>query len=495
MINFEKQEIQYHVVFNSDDNYIKYAAVLITNIINKLNTNKTFFSFCKNVDESQINRDSFIEVFYFHILTDKIKDNRENELNSFANKISQNKFLCKIFLYEVSEVDFVGCPKWNNHDNYLCYYKIKMASFLPNYVKKCLFLDIDMLIMCDLREIFFLDLKNKIAAVTPDCSNAYHDRFVRTIDRKDVLKFSYLHSYFNVGFMLINLDEWRSQNIEKRALMFLKQYVPRVPEQDTLNFIIGDCTIKLEPKWNFFISHFLHDRCEWNNRFSDENLNYLYDYSYKDYMKSLTDIKVIHFTYGIPKPWESLYKELDVKYRPKFYPYYDEWWSYVNETYIFGDIIKRQQENDLKVYSMTLAKKISILESRIRHLESILGYYNLDSAYGVIRNEFYYKIGNVMIKTYKSSYGILKLPFVILKMLYLEYRKNKNISKISNSNFIVPVDLQNYDDFEESSFKVKNHLSYILGKSFLEKPFLFIFNIRKNYLEYKKNNKKRNKYL
>ncbi|EAL2420710.1 glycosyltransferase family 8 protein [Campylobacter jejuni] len=489
MINFKDKEIQYHIVFNSNDRYIKYAAVLITNIIKKIDPNKTFFDFAKDNSSARISKNDFKEVFYFHILTDKINKTSRNNLDNFAVGVSRGNIYCKIALYEICENDFLECPKWSNHDNYLCYYKIKMAGILPKYISKCLFLDIDMLVLCDLREIFTLNLENKIAAVTPDCSNAYKNRFVKAINSDEILNFSYIHSYFNVGFMLINLHEWRKHKIEQRALMFLKKYIPRVPEQDTLNFVIGDRTVKIPPKWNFFISHFLHDRCGWNNRFRDESFDYIYDYSYNDYVYSLADIKVIHFTYGVPKPWESLYKDLDFRFCPKFYPYYDEWWLYAEQTYIFGDIIKSEKEDDLQQYSFALSKKLSVLENRLKHIESILGYHDLDNAYGVLRNEFSYKLGCSIINTYKSTFGIFKLPFVIVKIIYVEYRKNKFIKRIFGGEYVVSIDIKNYDDYEKSFSKIKKHLSFKLGKAFLDSPFSFVFKVKKIYSEFKKNKK------
>lgn len=41
----------FHIVFNADEKYIPYAAVLMTSIIKNTNPNKTFADFC--VDSSQ----------------------------------------------------------------------------------------------------------------------------------------------------------------------------------------------------------------------------------------------------------------------------------------------------------------------------------------------------------------------------------------------------------------------------------------------------------
>ena len=41
----------FHIVFNADEKYIPYAAVLMTSIIKNTNPNKTFVDFC--VDSNQ----------------------------------------------------------------------------------------------------------------------------------------------------------------------------------------------------------------------------------------------------------------------------------------------------------------------------------------------------------------------------------------------------------------------------------------------------------
>ena len=41
----------FHIVFNADEKYIPYAAVLMTSIIKNTNPNKTFADFC--VDSNQ----------------------------------------------------------------------------------------------------------------------------------------------------------------------------------------------------------------------------------------------------------------------------------------------------------------------------------------------------------------------------------------------------------------------------------------------------------
>lgn len=391
---------EYHVVFNADQNYIKYITVVIANIIYKINNTQ--------IDKAK-------EKFYFHILTDFIDKEVSEKLKLLQKELSLI-FPCEIFMYEVDSKDFEKCPKWQNHTNHLCYFKIKLADYLPNNVEKCLFMDADMLVRCDLREIFNINLKDKIAAVTPDCSNSYTNRNIKAINpnKSDLVL---RNSYFNVGFMLINLKKWREENIKIKALDFLKSYIPRVPEQDTLNFAIRNNTIKLSPKWNFFIAHFLDERYRWNSTFKNERMDYIYDYTREDYEKALMDIKVVHFTYGVPKPWESIYKNLSVKFEPKFYPFYDDWWDIALKTPVFNTELSQQKLNikqELELYSIKLAKRINILENRILYLENK---FNLDrsSASSILKSNSRYKLSHSFVVNFKNSKEILKPIMQFLK--------------------------------------------------------------------------------
>ena len=44
----------FHIVFNADEKYIPYAAVLMTSIIKNTNPNKTFADFCVDSNQNQI---------------------------------------------------------------------------------------------------------------------------------------------------------------------------------------------------------------------------------------------------------------------------------------------------------------------------------------------------------------------------------------------------------------------------------------------------------
>ncbi|BEJ86311.1 hypothetical protein B10525_14440 [Campylobacter jejuni] len=45
--------------------------------------------------------------------------------------------------------------------------------------------------------------------------------------------------YFNAGFMLINLKQWRLESLEKRMVNVANSYTFEVGDQDILNYVIN----------------------------------------------------------------------------------------------------------------------------------------------------------------------------------------------------------------------------------------------------------------
>ncbi len=77
---------------------------------------------------------------------------------------------CTIQVHIMQEFDFKQFPKCGAaHSNYLPYYRLKMDAFLNREVEKCLYLDSDMLCLFDIRELFALDLSDKVVAAVGDC--------------------------------------------------------------------------------------------------------------------------------------------------------------------------------------------------------------------------------------------------------------------------------------------------------------------------------------
>ncbi len=385
-------------------------------------------------------------------------------------------------MHFLDDEDFKDCPKRSNRTNYSNFFRIKLASVLPE-IDKCLYLDVDMLVVGDLRELFVLDLGENIAGVVLDCSNPYRQKSLKARDstRADFV-FPFREEYFNSGFMLINLPKWRKLDIQSKALEFVRSFITNM-DQDILNAVIGNQTLKLPPKWNFFINHLTADRLGRKDNFcADESQNCLYGYTSKDYQESLKNIKIVHFTFLCAKPWENECKLLDTAYLPLDYPYYKEWWEVAKQTPIFKEELESHLQilktNALQDYAKSLSHKLIVhrnqLENLSRKSEEMFKFHRrilqrqFVGAKRRVENHLSYKIGKAIQKSQKNVFSKIVLPLKLGLMIYQHKKALKdyqNLCAINPSLKLPP--LQEYQDFNES-LRYKNCDTYKLGEEFLK---------------------------
>lgn len=202
----------YHIVFCANENYIKFAASMIRNIIVK--TAGGGFkqkSYC------------------FHILSDGVSQNSKEKLSLLQEKLN-TIYPLEILIHEKDDKEFQGTFKFKG--NYLSNYRLYFADFVPQDTQNVLYLDIDMFVCADLRELFEIDLKDNVAGVVNHLGLA--------------------RKYFNSGFMLFNLKEWKKQDCEKKCIEFIQNTQSILPDQDALNFVLKDKVLYLEQVYNFF---------------------------------------------------------------------------------------------------------------------------------------------------------------------------------------------------------------------------------------------------
>ncbi|HEE8973802.1 TPA: sugar transferase, partial [Campylobacter jejuni] len=103
-----------------------------------------------------------------------------------------------------------------------------------------------------------------------------------------------------------------------------------------------------------------------------------------------------------------------------------------------------------------------------------------------VENQLSYKIGKILINT-KDIKSILKAPIEIIMSVLEHKRKSKIYQTLVNidKKYAMPP-LESYSDFNEA-LRLKEHLTYKLGKSFLDNPYVFIFKVKKIYKEWKNN--------
>ncbi len=244
-----------NVCLSCDDNYSKYAGVVISSIL------------------ANANEDDNLSIY---VLDGGISEEHKKQIESLKS--------IKDYSLEFVSVNpdmFEEYAKIKTHA-YLtlpAYYRLKMASLLPN-LKKIIYLDCDVAVNASLNELFNIDIEDFAVAAVKD------------INRRMLKKNP---KYFNSGVMLFNLEYWRKNNIEETLLNFTKANCDNIKtgDQEVLNRVLYNEVKLIDDAWNVQSSNF-------SNRSS-----------------YISKPKIIHFVCK-NKPWKkncfSYHKDLYFKY-------------------------------------------------------------------------------------------------------------------------------------------------------------------------------------
>jgi lipopolysaccharide biosynthesis glycosyltransferase len=128
-------------------------------------------------------------------------------------------------------------------------FRLIAGSSLPPDLKKVIYLDADILIQRDILELWNRPLEGNIALAVQD---AYIQRFPAFLSPGGPER-----PYFNSGVMVIDLEAWRTAEIERRCLEGAHRFPQGTKwlDQHLLNVCLAGRWGKLSPVWNkqFFL--------------------------------------------------------------------------------------------------------------------------------------------------------------------------------------------------------------------------------------------------
>jgi lipopolysaccharide biosynthesis glycosyltransferase len=241
----------------SDNNYAQHLGVMIYSLLsNTTNTNE----------------------FKFYLADGGIN---ESNLSKF-NEISQ-KFKC--------EFEFIK-PNIEYFKNLKIYESYGLATYFRFFlidninVDKVLFLDCDMIVEDDVRNLYDTELDSNIIGAVPDI--LCPEKHIDLITKK---------SYFNAGLMLIDVAKWKQNNISEKCVRFHLEceHLVEYADQDSLNYVLQDSWKKLPLKWNVLSKTklALYNLTSTNRQIDNKNL-----------IKDLAfNPSIIHYANRLFKPW------------------------------------------------------------------------------------------------------------------------------------------------------------------------------------------------
>ena len=157
------------------------------------------------------------------------------------------------------------------------YFRLLLPELLPE-VKRVLYLDVDMLILNDLKELYYSKLGNNVMGVVRD--------FPFTNDKHSWAYFLLGDAgerYFNSGMLLLNLEVMRKNNIVEKFIKFISE--------TSQHYFLGD-----QDAFNVFFFYDVKVLGNENNYIA-ENQTIL--------EKTNLDVTIMHYCgFSDPKPWK-----------------------------------------------------------------------------------------------------------------------------------------------------------------------------------------------
>ena len=332
------------------------------------------------MDYESLSNDEKSEGYVFHILSDFVSDDSRQKLNNLAKELSKI-YPCEIRIHICDDSVFEGMPKFRG--NNLAFYRVLIPNFMPKNLKLCLYLDIDMLVHSDLRELFSLDLENKYAGVVEHCL-AFHilGLYAKNLQDKD---YYFMDFYFNSGFLLFNLNAWQKYNLKHKVLDFATRYNIICPDQDALNGVIRkENALVLPYEYNMLIPYYYPCGILWNRE------GYITRFPHtKEQMDFAHSNPIIWHYLAESKPYKGEY--FGTCEKGKVFGLY--WWQTAWNTPFFSDELK----------ALFATKRDNYL----------------------VCKEFGLYVASLINECSKGFAGYLKMPFVVYRA-FSEFDLNRN---------------------------------------------------------------------
>lgn len=263
-----------YIVCACDDGYSVHCGALITSIFEN-------HTHCR------------IEVF---VLTDSISDDNRAKFGLLADRYHQ-----RIDIIAIDKSLFRNLPFGGKFDNIsiATYYRLLVASVLPDNLDKVLYLDCDIIVKADLMPLWNIDL-NRFAFA------AVEDALPHSVEAPKRLDYSALERYYNCGVLLMNLTILREMDFIKCAHSYWNNHLEKIVmhDQDIINALFHGCIKPLSAKWNM-MEPFLFKK-PWIPHDRLQNIK-----------EGLREPCIIHFT-GSMKPW----------FKESIHPYKNMYWIY-----------------------------------------------------------------------------------------------------------------------------------------------------------------------
>ena len=209
-----------HIVFACNDAYAQFLAVCFKSI-----------TLSQPVVEN--------ETYTLHVLTDKLSKRSIKRLKEAIKERAD-------IVLQIHDVDMNMLQGLDSKQfTAFTFLRLIIPNILPAEIERVLYLDTDTLIANSILPLFSLDMRGKaVGAVTQNSPSA----------KKNIKRLNYDENkgYFNAGVLLIDLKQWRKNNVMKQSIGYCVKNIEHLSlfDQDALNVIFQDNKCELPLCYN-----------------------------------------------------------------------------------------------------------------------------------------------------------------------------------------------------------------------------------------------------
>ncbi len=173
------------------------------------------------------------------ILDDKISECGKTQLTNCANQYGREIHFLNVDNF-LSIIKQTGAMIWGN--SYSTYSRLFIADILESFdIKRVIYCDSDLIIDNSLREIWEWELGEYVLGGVKEYNR---------VEIRDLLGLSRSASYFQAGFLLIDIEKWKEKKCTERILDHMKNKTAKYPfvDQDLINCVLHNeiCTLPVQ---------------------------------------------------------------------------------------------------------------------------------------------------------------------------------------------------------------------------------------------------------
>ena len=230
ILTYAKDDI--NIAFAIDNNYVPHTLLVIDSIFKNNNSGSGY---------------------NFYVLQNDISEKNKNRISKFVGKYGHNvKFI------DVKTDNIIGKnEKFNfaqNRISTIAMSRIFLPELLPD-IDRVIYLDSDILVTADLRELYDTELDGKLLGMVLNISQGEYDNF-----------YEFPHGYYNSGVIVMNLVKCRQHKFTEKLVDYLnnnrEKFIYsggsaeenrnkfRYPDQDLINIVMANEVKSLPYEWN-----------------------------------------------------------------------------------------------------------------------------------------------------------------------------------------------------------------------------------------------------